>query len=331
MKDALEQFIRCQRGFEKARVGNLRRMPGGASKETWAFDLVDTQERALPMVLRIERALPLPVSIDLKTEFRLLQEMHACEIPVPKPYWAGEQELGSPFAILERISGETLVRRLQRDDRYLNARRRIPSQLGHILARIHHIALDERDLGFMPWRSQAGSPAASELAFYEDLLERLSPDPHPALEMAIRWLKRHLPITRQQVLVHGDYRLGNIVFTEAGVQSVLDWELGHIGDPIEDLGYISVQAWRFGQDHLPIGGIAKREEFYSAYEEAGGFPLDQESLYYWEVFGNLKWAIITILQALPFLRGKSTSIELASLGRKTSEVELQLLTLIEGD
>lgn len=331
MKDSLERFIRGQRDFEKARVENLRRMPGGASKETWSFDLVDRDEMSLPMVLRIERALPLAVSIDLKTEFRLLQEMHTCKIPVPKPYWAGEEELGSPFAILERISGETLVPRLQRDDRYVSARQLIPRQLGDILALIHRISLERSGFGFMPWRSRTDAPASSELGFYEDLLEKHAPDPHPALEMAIRWLKRHVPHTEKQVLLHGDYRLGNIVFNEEGVRSILDWELAHIGDPIEDLGYISVQAWRFGQDHLPIGGIAKREEFYKAYEEAGGFPLNPESLYYWEVFGNLKWAIITILQALPFLKGKSSSIELASLGRKTCEVELQLLTLIEDD
>jgi aminoglycoside phosphotransferase (APT) family kinase protein len=331
-KESLERFINRQKDFEEARVENLRKMPGGASKETWSFDLFGSLEgnkEVIPMVLRIERASPLPVSIDLKTEFYLLREVHAWEIPVPRPYWVGQEDLGNPFSILERIEGETLVRRLQRDDLYQKARRAIPGQLGRALARIHRIPLRKQAFDFLPWRSRHSSPALSELGFYETLLEKFSPDPHPALELAIRWLKAHLPSPREQVLVHGDYRLGNIVYNEAGVRSILDWELAHIGDPLEDVGYISVQAWRFGQEAKPIGGIGEREDFYKAYQEADGFPFDPESLYYWEVFGNLKWGIITILQAIPFIQGDSSSIELASLGRKTAEVELQLLTLIE--
>lgn len=333
MKDRLEQFITRQSGYETAKVTNLRQLPGGASKETWAFDLYrsqDTPEKTNPLVLRIERSSPLPVSIDLKKEFQLLREVHAAGIKVPRPYWSGEEELGSPFYIVERIEGETLVRRLQREDRYQRAREIIPGQLAGMLARIHRLSLENGGFDFMPFRSRNGSPALSELLFYEKLLDQFSPDPHPAIELVIRWLKRHLTVATAQVLLHGDYRLGNIIFNEHGVQSILDWELSHIGDPLEDLGYISVQAWRFGQDSKPIGGIGQREDFYRAYEQAGGFPLDPESLYYWEIFGNLKWAIITIFQTIPFLQGASQSIELASLGRKTAEVELQMLALIEG-
>jgi aminoglycoside phosphotransferase (APT) family kinase protein len=228
MKDRLERFIRGQQGFETARIANLRKMPGGASKETWAFDLQTVAaggEAFLPLVLRIERACPLPVSLDLQTEFRLLQAVYRGGIAVPRPYWAGEEALGSPFAVLERISGETLVRRLQRDDRYEPARRVLPEQLGSHLARIHRFPWDRRKMDFIPRRLHSASPAQSELTFYEGLLERLAPGPHPALELAIRWLKRHQPPAREPVLVHGDYRLGNIVCDETGVRTILDWEL----------------------------------------------------------------------------------------------------------
>jgi aminoglycoside phosphotransferase (APT) family kinase protein len=334
MRERLEKFITRQPGFEKARVERLRPMPGGASKETWAFDLCRPGEEVgeiNPLVLRIERSSPLPVSLDLKKEFRLLREVYAAGIKVPRPYWSGEEEMGSPFYIVERIDGETLVRRLQREDRYRRAREIIPGQLAGMLARIHRLSLENGHFDFMPFRSRTGSPALSELLFYENLLDQFSPDPHPAIELALRWLKHHLPVSRNNVLLHGDYRLGNIIFTEEGVRSILDWELSHIGDPLEDLGYISVQAWRFGQDSKPVGGIGSRETFYQAYEQAGGFPLNADDLYYWEVFGNLKWAVITIFQTIPFLQGASQSIELASLGRKTAEVELQMLALIEGE
>ncbi|HMK64926.1 MAG TPA: phosphotransferase family protein, partial [Thermodesulfobacteriota bacterium] len=262
--------------------------------------------------------------------FFLLREVFDADIPVPKPYWQGNEDLGNPFYIVARIKGETLVRRLHREDRYKQARKAIPGQLAETLARIHRLPLKPNRFDFMPARARSGSPALGELLFYEELFHRLSPDPHPVIELVIRWLKTHQPPPHEPVLLHGDYRLGNIIFTEEGVQSILDWELAHIGDPHEDLGYISVQAWRFGEDAKPIGGIGQRKDFYRAYEQAGGVPLNRETQLYWEVFGNLKWAIITIFQALPFLQGKSQSIELASLGRKTAEVELQMLALVEG-
>ena len=331
-EQCLEVFIRKQRGFEKAKVKRLQKMPGGASKETWAFDLHGTDaitDELLPLVLRIERSSPLPVSIDLKQEFLLMRQAHAEGVEVPKPYWYGDDSLGSPFYVIERVEGETIVKRLHRDAQYEKARNLIPAQLARILARIHRISVTRKRYDFLPRRSKNRSAALGELSFYEDILRQYAPEPHPALELAIRWMKMKAPQSDYQTLIHGDYRLGNVIFTQDGVRSILDWELSHIGDPMEDLGYISVQAWRFGRDAKPIGGIGERDAFYKAYEKAGGFPLDFDSIYFWEAFGNLKWAIITILQMIPFLNGSSRSIELASLGRKTAEVELQLLILIE--
>jgi len=142
MKDWLESFVRGQEGFAAARITSLRRMPGGASKETWAFDLQPGREEGealLPLVLRIERASPLPVSLDLQTEFRLLQEVYREGLPVPRPYWRGRMPWAAPLPSWNGINGETLVRRLQRDDRYEQARRVIPEQLGRYLARIHRL------------------------------------------------------------------------------------------------------------------------------------------------------------------------------------------------
>lgn len=329
MKEPLEGFIRKHHGFENANIKGLHRMPGGASKETWSFELYSNPSSpAVPMVLRINRHSPLPVSIDLGQEFSLMKAVHAAGIEVPKPYWYSEDLFDNPFYVIERIEGETIVRRLHREPRYAEARDIMPAQLGRILAKIHRIP--EEGLGFLPRRGRGGSLALGEISFYEELFLRHSPDPHPALELAARWLRENGAQTEKESLVHGDYRLGNVIFGEKGVKSVLDWELSHIGDPMEDVGYITVQAWRFGNDAKPVGGIGTRDAFYRAYRQEGGFPLDPERIFFWEVFGNFKWAIITILQTVPFLKQSSTSVELASLGRKTAEIELQLLTLIEG-
>ena len=130
--------------------------------------------------------------------------------------------------------------------------------------------------------------------------------------------------------MHGDYRMGNVICGPEGVRAILDWELAHIGDPMEDLGWISVRSWRFGNDHLPVGGVGTRGEFFEAYEKAGGFPVDEERVRFWEAFGNLRWGIICLSQARTYFDGHSPSVDLASIGRRTAETEWELLGLMEG-
>ena len=122
--------------------------------------------------------------------------------------------------------------------------------------------------------------------------------------------------------------MGNFVFDDTGIRSVLDWELAHVGDPIEDLGWLCVRAWRHGAE-APVGGVGSREELVRAYEAAGGCRVDPESLRFWEACGNFKLALVFITQARAFLAGVP-SVELASLGRRIAEAEAELLDLMEG-
>ena len=115
-----------------------------------------------------------------------------------------------------------------------------------------------------------------------------------------------------------------------GARAILDWELAHIGHPMEDLGWVCVRSWRFGNDDLPVGGVGTREEFWRAYEAAGGAPVDPDRVRFWEAFGNLRWGIICISQARAYLDKLSRSVELASIGRRTAETEWELLNLMEG-
>jgi aminoglycoside phosphotransferase (APT) family kinase protein len=123
--------------------------------------------------------------------------------------------------------------------------------------------------------------------------------------------------------------MGNVLFGPEGARAILDWELAHVGDPMEDLAWMCVRSWRFGGDK-PVGGIGTREEFFAAYEAAGGARVDPERVRWWEVFGNLRWGIICISQARTYLGGHSKSVELAAIGRRTAETEWELLELIEG-
>jgi aminoglycoside phosphotransferase (APT) family kinase protein len=228
---------------------------------------------------------------------------------------------------MDRIAGETIPRRLLREPAYEKARQRLTGQLGTILARIH--AIDPEAHGLAELGGAGADSARGEVTRMAEGARQLAVEPHPVLDLAERWLLERAPAPRRRVLVHGDYRLGNLVCDDEGVRAVLDWELAHLGDPLEDLGWLCVRAWRFGSDALPVAGVGTRQELVAAYEAGGGGPVDLEALRFWEACGNFKLALVFITQARVFLDGVP-SVELASLGRRTAEPEAELLALMDG-
>ena len=130
----------------------------------------------------------------------------------------------------------------------------------------------------------------------------------------LRWLRANSPGPAEPRLVHGDFRLGNFIVDEDGLAAVIDWELAHLGDPAEDIGWLCIRSWRFGNDDRPVAGVGGLDEFISAYESAGGASVDRDRIRYWEAFGNVKWAVICARQAHDHLTGVRRSHELASLG-----------------
>lgn len=266
-------------------------------------------------------------------EFGLLRAAAEIGVPVPRVYWCAESAelLGAPFFAMQRIPGEAIPRRLLRDDRYAHTREAMAGQLGGILAKIHRIDPRSPELVDRLQQPPEGmTPALFEIDRLVAGYRALAVEPHPVLDLAERWLRRHAPEGRPLGLVHGDYRVGNFMFDERGILAVLDWELAHVGDPVEDLAWLCVRAWRFGNDRLAAGGVGTRDEFVSAYEAAGGAPVDRGVLRFWEVLGNFKLALVFITQARAYLDGAHATVELASLGRRTAEGEQELLRLMEG-
>ena len=349
LTERLTEFLQRSHDARSVRVEGLRLLTGGASRQTWSFDaVIEDPEGAsdtLGLVLRADTRGGGLTQGGLDLEYRLLKAAGEAGVPVPKMHLPGDDSLGAPFFIMERVDGETIPRRLLRDDAYTEARRSMTGQLGAILAKIHRIPIDDDSLDGLPAPQSGDSPAETEVSRYEQVFRAMTPDPHPAFEFAFRWLRQHLPADPQppdggpqagarrapsgRVLVHGDYRLGNVIFGPDGARAILDWELAHIGDPMEDLGWISVRSWRFGNADLAVGGIGTREEFWRAYEEAGGAPVDAERVRFWEAFGNLRWGVSCIVQAKTYLDGRSSSVELASIGRRIAETEWELLELME--
>lgn len=295
----------------------------------WAFTLHRPGSAPERLVLRRDPPGHV-VNTSRETERRLLAAAADTGIPVPIVRYAEDRSgiLGSPFFVMEFVEGETIGRRVLRDPEFAAARACLPEQLAAALAAIHRLNAAVAPELSRPHGGQ--SPALTELGRQEELFRAIAPDPHPAIELALRWLRERAPVARRLALVHGDFRLGNVIVGPEGLRAVLDWELAHVGDPVEDLGWLCVRAWRFGHDDRPVGGLCERERLWRAYEAAGGDSVDPAAARWWEAYGTLKWAVVCMLQAHTFLAGVR-SVELASLGRRICEMELELLDLMEAE
>jgi aminoglycoside phosphotransferase (APT) family kinase protein len=296
-------------------IDELVRLSGGASRDTWSFVAIDADGRRRPLILQRQRA---GAERDLAVEVAALRTAAGAGVPVAAVIAAGDAtELGAPYLVVEYVEGESIARRILREDEYAGARRALPGQLGRALAALH---------GADP----AGVPGLDEtdqLARYREVLD-LSGQAHPAFELAFRWLEANRPPrTAAPRIVHGDFRLGNVIVGADGLRAVLDWELVHLGDPMEDLGWLCVRAWRFGGPR-PVAGIGEYAELFDAYAAVSGRPVDAEVVRWWEVLGTLKWGIMCIMQAGAHLSGTTRSHELAAIGRRVCENEHDLLLLL---
>jgi aminoglycoside phosphotransferase (APT) family kinase protein len=288
------------------RVESLRRLSGGASRETWSFDLHRDDGVVEALILR--RDPPGAPKAGMAREAALLTAAAAAGVPVPEVIDSDESSI-----VMRRIDGETIPRRILRDDEYSSARPLLAAQCGEILARLHTLPAD-----VVP-----GLEQNDQVAQWRSMLDSLG-QPHPAFELALRWLDANRPPLHEPTLVHGDFRNGNLIVGPEGVRAVLDWELAHAGDPTEDLGWLCVKAWRFGVAP-PVGGFGTYDELCDSYEAAGGRPVDRDALRWWEVLGTLKWGIMCIVQATTHASGMVRSVELAAIGRRVCENEWDLL------
>jgi aminoglycoside phosphotransferase (APT) family kinase protein len=303
-------------------VGELRlsRIPGGASRETWLIE-----GRGGSWVLRRDpkgSVSPVPMS----DEFALIRAAAEAGVPVPEPI-AFEPEggrFGSPGLLMSHVEGTSVAPRVLRRPEFESARTNLTGQLAEALARIHAIDPAKLD-GVLP--DPTGDPALTQIDEWERQLDEIG-EPLPAVELGLRWLRANAPEPAEPRLVHGDFRLGNFIVAEAGLAAVIDWELSHLGEPVEDIGWLCIRSWRFGNDELPVAGVGRLEELIEVYESAGGAPVDGERVRYWEAFGNVKWAVICARQAHDHLTGVRRSHELASLGRRVCEPEWDLLQLV---
>ena len=312
MRDAFQTALSGLLGRE-VEISEPVLLAGGASKEAWA---VDADGRRL-LVRRAAATVMHHHTLSLAQEFAVLEAAYEAGVTVPKPYGYLADVAGREAFVMERLEGETIGRRIVRKDELAAARERLPVQLAEELAKIHAIPAER--LPFLPE------------ARLERMVEELDEvgEPHPAIELGLWWLRENPPPRRPAVVNHGDFRIGNVVVGPAGLVGVLDWEFVHLDEPVRDLAFSMVRAWRFGVPEKRLGGIGDVEPFVERYNELTGRDVRPEELDYWELAGNVAWAIGTLTQAQRHLSGRDRSVELATLGRLSAEVEYEICNLLE--
>ena len=299
------------------RVVSLRRLSGGASRVTSAFDLETPSGTVRPLILQQVRGGGLAPRPNIPMEAGLLRAARAVGVPVPEVVAAGATDgLDPGWLVVERLEGETIPRRILRGEGFAAVVPTLTDQTARALAAIHSIDT----------ASILGLPPADPLEHPLDFLDALH-EVRPVLELGARWLARGYRPTDGKVVVHGDFRMGNFLVDAAGLRAVLDWELAHQGDPAEDIGWLCARAWRFG-GRGRVGGFGDLDRFLSAYAAAGGRSVDADRIRWWEAYATVKWAVICLLQASTHLSGASRSVELAAIGRRVCENEWDLLALM---
>ena len=321
---ALLQVCLRKKFGEDIELSNVEQATLGGSNRTLLFDLRDGNSVRRLVSRQETYTLENSPFLAPEIQYELLTVAFSHKLPVPEPIieFAPEDGLGRGH-VIAYVAGETLPKRLINRAEFSEARQRFPTQAGEFLARLH--AIDPNAGRVLTDIEDSQDPMAAQLARYEYYGQS-----HPAIEFAFRWLQKNRPRIAERKILHGDFRIGNMLMNEDGIKAVLDWECAHLGDPMEDLGWLCTPAWRFGKLNKPVGGIAERHELFAAYEAAGGQQVNPETVRWWEIFGSLRWALLNIMQVHGHLHGGRRSPAFAACGRNTALIEYDLLLAIAG-
>lgn len=299
-------------------VEELRRLSSGASRDTWTLVAADASGARRRLVLQQVDPRDDRIRLPLGMEAALLRAVRSRGVPAPTVVACGEDGLaGRPYLLTEYVAGETIPRRILRDSEFAAARASLVGQLCEALAALHRV----------PTGSVPGLPGGDQLALLRQTLDRMGGS-YPVFEVALRWLERHRPPPGRQVIVHGDFRMGNLIVGRRGCGA--SWiGAGPSGRPAGG-SRLRVRAWRFGAAH-PVAGVAAYESLVTRHRLAAGDRVRPEHLRWWEMLGTLKWGILCLVQADAHLSGTRRSHELAVIGRRVTETEYDLLWLLRDE
>jgi len=317
-------------------LAEFRQLSGGACQDNY-LTRIKAAGKEQALVLRTDKGGSLLGSLSRPQEFQVIERAVAAGVLTPGVKWLSEDAsiIGHPFYLMQKIEGTANARDILKSKKI--DFKRLAADVAVNLAKIHSIEYSPAILPFLDRGLRPGTNdvALTAVADCRRLLDEL-PSGYPAIELCLNWAEANAPVTDKIVLAHSDFRTGNFMVSsgqhtpEGGALSgVLDWEFAHWSDRHEDIGYIRMRDWRFGKVKNEIGGFASAEDFYPHYEAAAGTKIDTDKVRYWEVMGNLRWAIGAAQQGERHLSGKDKGIEYASIGRRVAEMEFEAMRLIE--
>ena len=301
------------------KIKNLVPLTGGASADINRIIFEDNKEFIVRRsVVKDKAVMAIPKNMEAKIQ-KIVKEYGA---PVPEIIMEFSEgaEIGEGY-VMQSVGGETIPRKILRDDSYKNIRNKLPYEIGKSLAQIHKTKLEKlQDLEKITF-----SESLEKLFIIYESFDQ----PQPVFDLAFKWLENQKILDYEEVLVHGDYRFGNFIISEKKLESIIDWELAHIGNPMEDLGWLCVRSWRFGNFNKRAAGLGDVDELIAGYESNSKIKIDKSQLDMWQLYGSLKWGIICMVQTFAHLSGAVKSLEKAAIGRRVSETEFDLMNMIK--
>ena len=307
----------AQRLGAPVQVRRLERNTEGFSQETFSFD-AELGPKTWRYVAKREPVAGLLEPYDLEPEFRVLHSLSdAGVLSPPTPWFSNDPRvIERPFYVMERLPGEVPLPTAGASGGgpfTPGERETLAPQVADALARLH--ALDWRKLGFefLGVPAVGRGAAERELARWEERIARAGFAVPPLLADALAWLRRSLPDAPEITLVHGDFRLGNWLVEQRGddatLLGVLDWEMVHLGDPLEDLAWCSCELWRGG---TPLAGaMLEPEAFAAAYAAASGRVVDAERMAFYRVLAVVKMIAIMLTGIRAFRDGRTSDLRMA--------------------
>ena len=309
MEAALEAWVTGELGDPAARIEGLRRTSAGFSRENWEFDLVHAGVHE-PLIARRD-----PVGSVLETdravETAVLRALEPTAVPAPRVRWSDPdgRRLGRPTVVMDRADGECDWFVLN-GYRPLDTRIDIAHQLCDRLADIHLV--DWRAAGLGTVLDDPGAAASLRAVdHWETILRGVQLEPQPDLELVVRWLRDHAPVAETTTVVHGDFKPGNVLLVGDTVSLVLDWETVHLGDPVEDLGWVTNPLR--AREHR-IDGHWEPADLIGRWQVRTGLSAPADAVRWWNVLANLKLCVIVLTGTKAFVEGRFDRVHQPPVG-----------------
>ncbi|MDB5397549.1 MAG: putative phosphotransferase [Rhodospirillales bacterium] len=297
----LAAFLQRQISNADIKIDNLMPVSGGNARKAWSFDLATGGQPTQACIMLMQAGAG-QLESDLAAEFKVISALRNSGVPAPQALWIDEDggSLGAPTIIMERVTGVTDILALRAPEP-AQRNRAIALAFAEAAAKLHNADIGK--LGFLgsPTRETA---AAGQIALWEAQFLKHRMEPHPALAFAFQWLKTHKPVAERVSLVHGDYRFGNFLYDGDRITALLDWEMAHLGDPVEDIAWAYRSLWT-PEMHLSL------DEFVAHYTVSGGPAVKPDTLLFYRLFGEVKHAVISLTAARSFADGRTNNLRLA--------------------